>query len=154
MRKEITVISVIIIVMLFVSGCSKTTIPEDNTPSETAQQKDAQQEYVLKLDQAEYGDLIKRYCGDFFEVRGLEIKKVAANNCYHDIAVYTNNEALCELMEDTFMGSAEEDKDVCLAKLGGRNNRPEICEQLSGEAQELCHDDLEYYQERGGSSNE
>jgi len=146
MNKIISIVFILLIFGLILSGCSSNNV--QTQPTQVLHNKDVkpqEEKAGLNLDNEKYGDLIKLHCEDYETLKGKYLGKEAENQCYYDIAVATKDESLCELMIDSELETKQEAKEWCLARVWGKLVKPEKCNTLSlQEAAQLCLADAEY----------
>lgn len=159
---------VALLVLSVLTACSAREITttqsgQPQTPYEIAPEGQQIAPVMLKLDKTKYGELINRYCADFLQLKinpeksiqmqklELEIMKTGANQCYIDIATFTNDEKICELTAEQFYAghqlhwTSTEAREYCLKDVGAHNSRPELCGQITmKEIKDLCFEDLEF----------
>ncbi|MBW2973988.1 hypothetical protein KY346_06395 [Candidatus Woesearchaeota archaeon] len=88
------------------------------------------QEEPLKLDPEKYGELIDKYCKEYFLLKGKYIGRSAENVCYTDIAKATEDISLCELIIDDEFFPREENVANCYIAIAELKKDISICENI------------------------
>ncbi|MCK4590080.1 MAG: hypothetical protein KAT77_06560 [Nanoarchaeota archaeon] len=145
MKKIISIMFILLVGVIILGGCSSINVQEQPSQRQIQQNTDVkpqEEKTGLKLDNEQYGDLIKLHCEDYLSLKGKYLGKQAENQCYQAIALTTDNMNLCNLMIDAEMASKEEDTNDCIYAFADKKNDEKICEQIQYE------DDQKQFEER------